>query len=236
MTEGSRRPDFFLDPADGGDQQELRTCWVQGRLRNSNRDDFALVLIEPPLIGQPLRPGRSRHRQGVARHEARRPDALPGHRVARLRLRHPHSGREHHRNEDVLVGSSADDPLGRPSQGSTGKPSRRRSGEVIVPDYVALYEVGSRSRSLTPEASGSLPRRGGSTIPCGRNSSRMRARPASKAHCSRYANSCRRICSTLNSMRRKNSRRTSSRERRVFWQEWCSKGTSAKSVRTTPSS
>jgi hypothetical protein len=53
-------PDFFLDPTDGGNQRDLgspeaevRACWVQGRLRNSGRDDFALVLIEPPLIGQP---------------------------------------------------------------------------------------------------------------------------------------------------------------------------------------
>jgi hypothetical protein len=60
MIEGSQRPDFFLDPTDGGNQRyfgspeaDLRACWVKGRLRDSRRDDFALVLIEPPLIGQP---------------------------------------------------------------------------------------------------------------------------------------------------------------------------------------
>ena len=53
-------PDFFLDPTDGGDQRDLgspeaqlRACWAQGRLRTSSRDDWMLVRIEPPLIGQP---------------------------------------------------------------------------------------------------------------------------------------------------------------------------------------
>ncbi len=46
-------PDFFLDPTDDGDNRELRACWIQGRLRDSSRDDYMLVSIEPPLIGQP---------------------------------------------------------------------------------------------------------------------------------------------------------------------------------------
>ena len=45
-------PDFFLDPTEDGDSRELRACWICGRLRDSIRDDYMLVSIEPPLIGQ----------------------------------------------------------------------------------------------------------------------------------------------------------------------------------------
>jgi len=45
-------PDFFLDPTDSGDPRELRACWIEDRLRDSSRDDYLLVRIDPPLIGQ----------------------------------------------------------------------------------------------------------------------------------------------------------------------------------------
>jgi hypothetical protein len=47
------RPDFFLSTA--GENQELsspRACWAKGRLRDQVRDDYLLIEIEPPLIGQ----------------------------------------------------------------------------------------------------------------------------------------------------------------------------------------
>jgi hypothetical protein len=46
-------PDFFLDPTDNGDYRELRACWIEGRMRDSARDDYMLVKIDPPLSGQP---------------------------------------------------------------------------------------------------------------------------------------------------------------------------------------
>jgi len=46
-------PDFFLDATETGDPRELRACWLEGRLRDSSRDDYMLVRIDPPLIGQP---------------------------------------------------------------------------------------------------------------------------------------------------------------------------------------
>ena len=47
------RPDFFLSTA--GENQELsspRACWAKDRLRDQVRDDYLLIEIEPPLIGQ----------------------------------------------------------------------------------------------------------------------------------------------------------------------------------------
>jgi hypothetical protein len=32
---------------------EPRACWCKGRLRDASRDDWMLVAIEPPVIGQP---------------------------------------------------------------------------------------------------------------------------------------------------------------------------------------
>ena len=45
-------PDFFLDPTEDGNPNELRACWVKGRLRDAYRDDYMLVNIDPPLPGQ----------------------------------------------------------------------------------------------------------------------------------------------------------------------------------------
>lgn len=48
-----KKPDFFLNAA--GEHAELtnpRACWVKGRLSDDVRDDYMLVEIEPPLIGQ----------------------------------------------------------------------------------------------------------------------------------------------------------------------------------------
>ena len=49
----SRAPDFFL--TSGGELDllvEPRACWSVDRLRDSRRDDYMLVEIQPSLIGQ----------------------------------------------------------------------------------------------------------------------------------------------------------------------------------------
>lgn len=46
-------PDFFLSCA--GEYRPLReprACWAKARLRNATRDDYMLIEIKPPLIGQ----------------------------------------------------------------------------------------------------------------------------------------------------------------------------------------
>ena len=44
---------FFLTTAgEYGPLTRPRACWVRGRLRNDRRDDYMLVGIDPPLIGQ----------------------------------------------------------------------------------------------------------------------------------------------------------------------------------------
>jgi hypothetical protein len=48
-------PDFFLSCA--GEYKPLsepRACWMKARLRNAARDDYMLIQIKPPLIGQPF--------------------------------------------------------------------------------------------------------------------------------------------------------------------------------------
>lgn len=48
-----KKPDFFLSAA--GEHAELsnpRACWVKSRLKDDVRDDYMLIEIEPPLIGQ----------------------------------------------------------------------------------------------------------------------------------------------------------------------------------------
>jgi hypothetical protein len=49
-----RNPDFFLSAASEmrGDLAAVRACWTEGRLRDSVRDDYMLVGIEPPVVGQ----------------------------------------------------------------------------------------------------------------------------------------------------------------------------------------
>jgi hypothetical protein len=43
--------DFFLRLNEG--TGEPRACWCKRRLRDKARDDWMLVAIEPPVIGQP---------------------------------------------------------------------------------------------------------------------------------------------------------------------------------------
>jgi hypothetical protein len=47
-------PDFFLSAAAEvrGDLAVPRACWAKGRLRDNLRDDYMLVEVEPPVIGQ----------------------------------------------------------------------------------------------------------------------------------------------------------------------------------------
>jgi hypothetical protein len=66
-------PDFVLDPTDSGDPDELRACWIEARLRDASRDDYMLVRIDPPLIGQPYGLGdRDIHRVLLATRHAGR--------------------------------------------------------------------------------------------------------------------------------------------------------------------
>ena len=54
MTD-ERDPIFYLTTA--GEYKLLskpRACWFVRRLRDVNRDDYMLVRIDPPLIGQPF--------------------------------------------------------------------------------------------------------------------------------------------------------------------------------------
>lgn len=48
MTE----PDFYLASTEGYGMEEPRRCYAARRLRGDHRDDFLLVKIDPPLIGQ----------------------------------------------------------------------------------------------------------------------------------------------------------------------------------------
>jgi hypothetical protein len=49
----SDSPNFFLTTAgENSDLADPRACWTKGRLRDRNRDDYMLVEIDPPLIGQ----------------------------------------------------------------------------------------------------------------------------------------------------------------------------------------
>jgi hypothetical protein len=49
-----REPDFFLAAVveTDGDLANPRACWSKARLRNTHRDDYMLIEIEPPIIGQ----------------------------------------------------------------------------------------------------------------------------------------------------------------------------------------
>jgi hypothetical protein len=48
--------DFYLRLNEG--MGEPRACWRKARLRDMGRDDWMLVAIEPPVIGQPYGLGR----------------------------------------------------------------------------------------------------------------------------------------------------------------------------------
>ena len=43
--------DFYLCLNEG--TGEPRACWIKGRRRYGDRDDYMLVAVEPPVIGQP---------------------------------------------------------------------------------------------------------------------------------------------------------------------------------------
>jgi hypothetical protein len=47
-------PDFFLSATAEvrGDLAVPRSCWAKGRLKDDLRDDYMLVEVEPPVIGQ----------------------------------------------------------------------------------------------------------------------------------------------------------------------------------------
>jgi hypothetical protein len=52
-------PDFFLSAAGEmrGDLATVRACWSKGRLRDDVRDDYMLIEVDPPVIGQEHRLG-----------------------------------------------------------------------------------------------------------------------------------------------------------------------------------
>ena len=45
-------PDFYLASSEGYNMEEPRRCWRVRRVATPGRDDFLLVKIDPPLIGQ----------------------------------------------------------------------------------------------------------------------------------------------------------------------------------------
>lgn len=46
------KPDFYLASSEGYGMEEPRCCFAVRRLRGDSRDDYLLVRIEPPVIGQ----------------------------------------------------------------------------------------------------------------------------------------------------------------------------------------
>lgn len=47
-------PDFFLASSEGYNLEEPRRCKRIKRVRSDSRDDLLLIMVEPPLIGQPF--------------------------------------------------------------------------------------------------------------------------------------------------------------------------------------
>ncbi len=45
-------PDFYLSSSEGYDLLEPRKCWVVGQLKTTERDDLALLRIQPPITGK----------------------------------------------------------------------------------------------------------------------------------------------------------------------------------------
>ena len=45
-------PDFFLISGERSDPIVATACWREGRLSDGNRDDYMLVSIDPPIVGQ----------------------------------------------------------------------------------------------------------------------------------------------------------------------------------------
>lgn len=44
---------FFLHTKENSDLTELQACWELARLKDNFRNDYMLVKIDPPIIGQP---------------------------------------------------------------------------------------------------------------------------------------------------------------------------------------
>jgi hypothetical protein len=51
---GNPQPDFYLSSAESDTLREPRKCWSIKRLRGEIRDDYLLIQIFPPIIGQPF--------------------------------------------------------------------------------------------------------------------------------------------------------------------------------------
>jgi hypothetical protein len=49
----NQTPDFYLASSEGYNLEEPRRCFSIKRLRGPHRDDYLLVRIDPPIIGQP---------------------------------------------------------------------------------------------------------------------------------------------------------------------------------------
>lgn len=47
-----KQPDFYLASSEGYGMEEPRRCFAIRRIRGDSRDDYMLVRIDPPLIGQ----------------------------------------------------------------------------------------------------------------------------------------------------------------------------------------
>jgi hypothetical protein len=45
-------PDFYLASTEGYNLEEPRRCWRVKRLATTNRNDFLLARIDPPIVGQ----------------------------------------------------------------------------------------------------------------------------------------------------------------------------------------
>lgn len=51
-TEIDGPPDFYLEVTETGDPARWHACRLRGRLRDDQRDDYMLVALDPPIIGQ----------------------------------------------------------------------------------------------------------------------------------------------------------------------------------------
>ena len=66
-----KEADFYLASSEGYGLERPRACCVVKRLRGEKRDDFMLLSIEPPLLGQPYGLGNRdiRHVVLATRHQ-----------------------------------------------------------------------------------------------------------------------------------------------------------------------
>lgn len=54
LSQSGTKPDFYLASSEGYEMEEPRRGFAVRRLRGDSRDDYLLVRIEPPVIGQPF--------------------------------------------------------------------------------------------------------------------------------------------------------------------------------------